>query len=229
MNVVIDWSVGKRKSFFTPPSYCDHCKHKLGFWDLIPVFSFVFLRGRCRYCGKKIFLHYPLVELATGVLFSLSFYSLFSIPYSLFLSSVLIVIFVADLRYGIIPDKVIFPAIALVLPYSLSPIPHSLFPAFLTALSFLALYLFTDGQGLGLGDVKLSFFLGLTLNWPYVILAMWIAFVVGGVVAAILLILGRKKLKDEIPLGPFLVIGTIVTMFLGKLMLGMVNKFWGTF
>lgn len=230
LNVVIDWSVGKRRSLFTPPSYCDHCKHQLGFWDLIPVFSFVFLRGKCRYCGKKIPLQYPLVELTTGFSFALSSYILYPIPYTLFLFSVFIVIFVTDLRYGLIPDRVILPATAIALPYSLFLIStrggsasggnNSLLAALLIAGSFFALYLFTQGRGLGLGDVKLGFFLGLTLGFPYAILAVWAAFVLGGMAAVVLLVLRRKKMKDEIPLGPFLVMGSVITMFFGKTILG---------
>ena len=240
LNVFIDWSVGKRKSLFTPPSYCDHCEHRLGFWDLIPVFSFLFLRGRCRYCGKQILLQYPLVELATGLVFvavagignrelvSDSFAGFqFLIPYaySLLVFLTLIVVFVTDLRYGVIPDRVILPAIFLSLPYSLFVMHNSLLTALVVAFAFFLLYFFSKGKALGFGDVKLVFFLSLTLGFPYVILALWISFVLGGLVAGILLFLGKKKLKDEIPLGPFLVIGTVLTMFFGKAVLFRISNF----
>jgi len=227
LNVVIDWSVGKRKSFFTPPSHCDYCRHKLGFWDLIPVFSFVFLRRRCRYCGKEISWHYPLVEVATGSLFVLSSYTLYPIPYTLFLFSVFLVIFVTDLKYGLIPDRVILPATFFILPYSLITHHSSLITALMTSAAFTILYWLTQGKALGLGDVKLSFFLGLTQGLPYVILAIWIGFVLGGLVATALLILKKKKLKDEIPLGPFLVTGSILTIFFESSILGLVDRLIG--
>jgi prepilin signal peptidase PulO-like enzyme (type II secretory pathway) len=234
LNVVVDWAVGKRKSLFTPPSFCDSCGHRLSFWDLIPVFSFIALRRKCRYCGERILLSYLLVELATGLLFALSPYTsvllagrFYPIPYTLFLFSILVVVFVSDLRFGLIPDRVILPAITFALSYSLFITPYSLFPAFFSAGSFLALYLLTRGRGLGLGDVKLSFFLGLTLGFPHVLMAVYLALVFGGLIAGMLLILGKKRLRDEIPLGPFLVMGTILTMFFGDSMLGLANRLIG--
>lgn len=217
LNVATDWSVGKRKSFFSPRSFCDYCQHRLGFWDLIPVLSFIFLRGKCRYCHKKILVQYPLIELGTGVLFALSPFTPYPILYTLFWFSVLIVIFVADFRFGLIPDRIIFPAILLSLPYSLLAVNHSFLAALGATGFFAALYGLTRGQGLGFGDVKLAFFLGLTLGWPGVILALWIGFVFGGLVGGALLLFKKKKLKDEIPLGPFLVIGSGVTVFLPSL------------
>jgi len=114
-------------------SFCPHCKHQLSFWDLVPIFSYLFLRGRCRYCKKSISPQYPLVELATGILFaaiSLKFIlptlltinnttyqipnTLYFILYSLFLlfiSAILVFIFTYDLKHSIIPDKIVVPAI----------------------------------------------------------------------------------------------------------------------
>ena len=109
-------------------SYCPKCKHKLGILDLIPVFSFIFLRGKCRYCHQKIFWQYPIVELIIGILFALTSYQLLTInnfiihnSYPLillkiwFFISVLMFIFIYDLKYYLIPDRIILPAIVIVL------------------------------------------------------------------------------------------------------------------
>lgn len=228
LNVVVDWSVGKRKSFFRPRSFCDHCRRKLGFWDLVPVFSFLFLKGKCRYCQKPIPWQYPLVELAAGILFVLSPFTPYPILYALFWFSVLVTVFVADLRFGLIPDRIIFPAIVCSLPYSLLRVNYSLLAALGATAFFGILYGLTRGKGLGLGDVKLAFFLGLTLGWPRVILAMWVGFILGGLVAVSLLVLKKKKLKEEIPLGPFLVVGSGIGLFLIELVdkLGLGLKFF---
>lgn len=121
------------EQIFTERSYCPHCRHKLFWQDLIPLLSFIFLRGRCRYCQKQISLQYPLVELSTGIIFLLLFYSHTSISegrfwllgyraiffwfwhlfYWFFIASSLIVIFVYDLKHYIIPDKIIYPAIVI--------------------------------------------------------------------------------------------------------------------
>ena len=128
LNCVI-YRLEKKQSFLKGRSYCPHCKHILSWQDLIPVFSFLILRGKCRYCRKKISLQYPLVELATGSLFLLIFiyfnnllvtrYWLLVTGYWLLITSFLIIIFVYDLKHYIIPDKVIYLAIAIAFLYNL--------------------------------------------------------------------------------------------------------------
>lgn len=121
------------ESFLKGRSYCPHCKHVLTWQDLIPIFSFLILKGKCRYCHQKISWQYPLVELATGILFVstlIYFFSKTSILvnsamteltsiYYLVIACFLIIIFVYDLKHYIIPDKVIYPAIAIAFLYQL--------------------------------------------------------------------------------------------------------------
>ena len=121
LNVVID-RLPKGAGVVKGGSHCDNCQHPLAGRDLVPLLSFAVLRGRCRYCGQKISWQYPLVELTTGLLFASSFFlssafRLLNLPSVLcILSSIfLIPIFVIDLKHGIIPDKIVFPGIAVVL------------------------------------------------------------------------------------------------------------------
>jgi len=130
LNCVI-YRLEKKQSFLKGRSYCPHCKHILSWQDLIPVFSFLILRGKCRYCGKKISLQYPLVELFTGLLFVFllnyelgirnyeifNFNFIFNFLFLILNSLFLILIFVYDLKHYIIPDKVIYPAILLTLVF----------------------------------------------------------------------------------------------------------------
>ena len=217
------------ESFLSGRSYCPNCKHILSFKDLIPVFSFLILRGKCRYCGKKISWQYPLVELATGILFVLVMNYTFPNPlvtgYWLLVTSLLIIIFVSDLKYYVIPDKVIYPTIVLTFIFHLfeifefgtfEPILNSFLSAILASLFFLTIVLISRGKWLGIGDVKLVFFMGLILGYPNILLALFLAFFIGAVVGVILIILGKNTLKSEIPFGPFLVTGTFLAMFFGE-------------
>lgn len=109
-------------------SFCPNCRHTLAWYDLIPVLSFVFLKGRCRYCKKRISIQYPLVELVTGILFVFVFWhwslgigvghwDLLNFVYLLFIVACLIVIFIFDLKHYLIPDEIVYPAIVIILLY----------------------------------------------------------------------------------------------------------------
>ena len=209
-------------------SYCDHCKKTLSWKDLIPVLSFVYLRGKCRYCHAPLSYQYPIVELLTGLLFiaTYQFATLnFQLIYYLLIVSSLIVVFFADLKYGIIPDKILLPAIVVSLVYLtistfyfpssnvLHSISNHLLSAFGSFLFFLLLYLITKTQGMGFGDVKLSFLMGLILGFPGVVLAIYLAFLTGGLVGIILILWKKKKLKSSVAFGPFLVVGVLLSLF----------------
>jgi len=211
------------KSFLGGRSFCPDCQHVLSWNDLVPVFSFLMLGGRCRYCNKKISWQYPLVELTTALLFILIFnlsQNLLNTSYWLLITSFLIIIFVYDLKHYIIPDKVVFPAIVLALIYNLLDTNYLLLNTILAALSasafFLSIYLISKGKWLGFGDVKLSFLIGLYLGFPNILVALFLAFLIGAIIGLILIAKGRKTLKSIVPFGPFLVIGTFLAMFLGE-------------
>jgi leader peptidase (prepilin peptidase) / N-methyltransferase len=219
-------------------SHCEVCKKELEWYDLIPLLSFAFLKGRCRYCHTRLSLRYPAVELTTGILFVLVYlflardsilYQVLSIKYLvellyyLFIISCLIVVFFADLKYGIIPDKIIFPAIIISAIYLILNtqylLPHVL-SAVGACLFFLMLFLVTRGRGMGFGDVKFAFFMGLVLGYPNIIVGLYIAFLTGAIVGCILILWRKKKLKGaSIPFGPFLVLGTVLAMFGGDFIL----------
>jgi leader peptidase (prepilin peptidase) / N-methyltransferase len=232
----------KEKSFLKGRSFCPYCGHVLSWQDLIPVISFILLRGRCRYCRERISVQYPLVELFTGSVFALIFHFRFfsvaqkEIVFSfenavsfLFLSfvfSCLIVVFVYDLKHFIIPDKVIYPAILAALGYNayLFLINDRLFHLFLDniysavgACAFFLLVIFVSrGKGMGWGDAKLGFLMGLLLGPVNVVVALFSSFILGAIIGTGLLLLKKKKMKSELPFGPFLVTGTIIAMFWGQ-------------
>ncbi|MBL7142316.1 MAG: prepilin peptidase [Candidatus Pacebacteria bacterium] len=221
-------------------SFCPHCKHTLSWQDLIPVFSFLFLKGKCRYCGKPISFQYPLVEIFTGFLFVFIFNFVFKIQlfnfenilnllFLIVISCFLIVIFVFDLKHFIIPDKVVYPAIIFAIIYSIFYfifvigdsgllIQYSI-SAFLAAAFFLLIVLVSRGRWMGIGDIKLAFLMGLFLGWPNILTALFLAFFIGAIIGLGLIVLKRKTLKSEVPFGPFLVAGTFLALFWGEKML----------
>lgn len=205
-------------------SHCDHCKHKLGVLDLIPLLSFIILNGRCRYCKAKINPRNFIVEATLGTLFVFVFIyysSVLSLEffYSLFILSSLITIFFIDLKHQIIPDKITYPAILISLLFVIlnhqSSVFNYIFSAIGASVFFLILFILTKGKGLGFGDVKLAALMGLFLGFPKIIIAIYSAFLTGAIFGLILILWKKKGLKDKIAFGPFLVAGTILSFFLG--------------
>ncbi len=241
LNCVI-YRFEKGESFLKGRSYCPRCKHILSWQDLIPLLSFLILKGKCRYCRQKISFQYPLVELATGLIFLLilnfqlsifnqfsiiNFQNLITLCLMLCVSCFMIVIFVYDLKHYIIPDEVVYSAIFvsgiwyLVSGiffnfYTRYEILNTIYSALGAALFFLAIVLVSQGRWMGIGDIKLAFLMGLILGWPNILVALFLAFFIGALIGIGLMIFGRKGLKSEIPFGPFLVTGTFVAMFFGK-------------
>ncbi|MBU2539796.1 prepilin peptidase [Patescibacteria group bacterium] len=208
-------------------SYCPNCKHQLAWHDLIPVFSYLFLLGHCRYCKKRISVQYPLVELATGLLFLALFNAdIIRNIYLFTIFSFLIIIFVFDLKHYLIPDKVIFPAIIIsflynvfslaVGNYSLAQFLNFFWAGLLPALFFFLLFFLSKGKWIGFGDVKLAILMGFFLGFNNVLVALFLAFLFGGIIGIGLIIFGKKTAKSEVPFGPFLVFGTLLALFFGE-------------
>jgi len=233
LNCVI-YRLKEDKGFFWGRSFCPYCKHKLAFEDLIPLFSFFLLKGKCRYCKKSISWQYPFVEVTTALLFLLisnqfpisNFQNLLFTIYYLLITCFLIIIFVYDLRFYTIPDQVIYPAIALTFLYQLFRIwdfgNWDLFGIWdlgfgiLPSLFLLAIILFSHGQWMGFGDFKLVAFMGLFLGFPDILVALFSAFFSGAIIGTGLVISGKKTLKSEVPFGPFLIGGTFISLFWGS-------------
>lgn len=256
LNVLID-RFPRSKSVIKGRSHCDKCKKILRWYDLIPLLSFILLKGKCRYCHTRLSPYYPIVELTTGIVFAvttffvlngsqflisnfqfpINYQLLINLIYYLFIAASLIVIFFADLKYGIIPDKIVFPAIFISLFILLFTSKESWFlrqladqPAtfevgfvnhLLSALGaslfFLFLFFVTGGRGMGFGDVKFTFLMGLILGFPNIIVSLYIAFLTGAIVGCILIIWRKKRIfGTAIPFGPFLALGTFLGLFWGE-------------
>lgn len=211
-------------------SRCDHCKHQLSWYDLIPLLSFFLIQRRCRYCKYKLFWQYPIVELITGFLFVYTFTTMmyiieanrfyFVVVYTLILISGLITIFVTDLKYRIIPDQVLgfllLSSFIFILFSQTVDFSSHLVSAIGAFILFLSLTIFTRGKGMGLGDVKFAFVIGMILGIPLIIVALYLSFLTGAVISLILVIRGKKTMKSTIPFGPFLVFGAFAALFYGE-------------
>lgn len=199
-------------------SYCPRCRAALRWYELVPLFSFVFQLGRCLRCRQRISWQYPLVELLVGLVFAA--WPLYPEPAPIWVLAILafIAITLIDLRLSVIPDQlnlfiVLLGVGALILSSS------ALVPKLIGAVFGLALFgliiLASKGRGMGAGDLKMSAALGFLFGWPKIALLVAAAFVIGGIFSAALLVAGRKKMKDAVPFGPFLSTAAILVIFFG--------------
>ena len=221
LNVCID-RMPRGQSIIKPRSHCAACNQKLGNLDIIPIFSYLWLRGRCRYCRAHIPLRLPIVEGVTGLVFGFlcwKFGLSLELVISLIYACLLIIIFVVDLENQLVLDKVVYPGMALALGFSfLWPglgVVSSLEGGALGAAA-LALPWVIYRRGMGLGDVKLGGLMGLMTGYPLVLVAWLLAVITGGVVGAILLTFKIRKRKDPIPFAPFLATSAMVTLLWGQ-------------
>lgn len=207
-------------------SICPRCRHVISWYDNIPLLSYFLLGGHCRSCGKKISLRYPLIEITTGVIFLLFGWVWLGkglewlLLYWLFVTAVLLSLAILDIEKLIIPDVVIKPFLIfnLLLLGFLLPPPGFFINFFWAGAAATFLYLLnlvTLGRGMGLGDVKLGFVLGLilgSLTW----LMFLLAFILGAIAGLLLVAVKKASFGKPIPFGPFLILGTMLTILFGK-------------
>lgn len=222
LNVLID-RMPRGEDVVVKPSHCDYCKKPLRWFELIPLFSFLLQGGRCRRCHRQLSWQYPLIELVTGLgfaaVYSLGFTSVFDLSLRCAIFAAGLVIFMIDRKHQIIPDSMLvvmlLATVGLALPLSW----HDRLVHVITSIScggfFLALWLGTKGRGIGFGDVKLAFVLGLLLGFPGALIACYVAFLTGAIWGVILMIIHKARLKSRIAFGPFLLVGIVVSYVFG--------------
>ncbi|MFA6917995.1 MAG: prepilin peptidase [Candidatus Gracilibacteria bacterium] len=247
LSVVIHRLRTDKKGILFSRSICPACKKQLKWRHLVPVFSWLFLRGKCGYCGSKISSHYLTLELATGLTFLatfLAFNFLNAIPlasdptlfdysmnwqtFELFIFyiiefSFLIGIFFYDYLHQEIPDSLSIPAIVIAIAGGI--IFHN--PSMLGMLIggagiftfFLLQLLISKGKWIGGGDLRMGLLIGVLFGWEKALIALVISYVLGSIVGLYLIARGKATRKSAIAFGPFLVIGTMITVFFGDLLL----------
>ncbi len=208
------------KGIVSGRSHCPHCKKDLRPIDLIPLLSYLILRGRCHFCKKPISAWYPITELCSALSFALLYYQVQNTELFLFLIPhffVLLFIFFYDLRYKEIHDFIMLPAIVYAFFANLwIGDPTSALMGGAVGAGFFALqFLISRGRWIGSGDIRIGAFMGLMLGWPMTLLAILLSYIVGSLVSIYLLATKQASAKTAIPLGPFLVAGTVLVFFLG--------------
>lgn len=226
LNVVIDRLPEEGKSLIKPPSHCDNCQTKLKPVDLFPLISYLWLRGRCRYCGIHIPWRVFLVELATGLTLALLFWG-YGWNHEFWIFSVygclMIAIFVIDLNTQLILNKMTYPACV----FALATVPlrdelnyiESVSGNILIGGAFgfflLLMIVILSRGGMGIGDVKMAALMGFALGFPHIMVGLFVGIMAGGVAAVMLLAMKRKGRKQAIPFGPFLAIGFMSALIFG--------------
>jgi leader peptidase (prepilin peptidase)/N-methyltransferase len=208
------------ESVVYPPSHCPFCQQRLGFYDLVPVLSYVLLKGKCRYCGCRISRQYPVVEFVASLLFILVAakhgFTLDALR-AIVLVSVVIPAAAIDLKYKIIPDKLNLAGFVLGLPlvFESRDVFFSSVTGFLAGGGLLFLIAVVSRGGMGGGDIKLAAVLGLLLGWKQLLVALFLAFAMGGIAGLAMIVFKVARLKEPVPFGPYLALGAVSAALLG--------------
>lgn len=222
LNVVI-YRVPLGESIVAPPSHCPKCNTRLKPWDLIPLLSWLSLKGKCRYCAAAVSYRYAFVELLTGLFFVFTYIQVgidnILIVY-LLLTSILIADTFIDFDHFILPDGLhAFGAVGFILlnlVFSFIPWQDAGLGIIVGMTPLLLLVLLTRGNGMGLGDVKLMAMLGLFLGWKLTLLTLLLSFILGGIFGVLLLVTKVKTRKDPIPFGPWIAMAAFIAMHWGE-------------
>ncbi|MEY4744823.1 MAG: hypothetical protein RL272_768 [Candidatus Parcubacteria bacterium] len=228
LNAVL-WRLRTGEGVVYGRSYCPCCRHTLAARDLVPVLSYLLLRGKCRYCRKGIHPSYLAVEIVMGTLFvafaapllplaAINGASLAKLLLEWYFASILVLIFVYDLRYMLIPRSATMWAsvIAGIGGLFLGARPIPLAVGFLVGGGvFWLQYVVSKGKWIGGGDISLGALMGLMLGWPRILVALFLAYVSGAFVGVILLLAKKRSWQSQVPFGTFLTAATVVTLLWG--------------
>lgn len=222
-------------------SYCPSCKNQIRWYDNIPLLSFAILKTKCRDCETKISWQYPLVELGTGIVFALTALAVFSpidirtwyetIFYAA-VFAVFIVVFVYDFKYMEIPTIVLWVGVGIALLFCLlydglffnsemGILSSRLYSGMLAGIAaFTFFFILSAGskeKWMGLGDADLAFLIGLSVGWPKVLPALFLAFFIGAIIGSVLILKKKKTMESQVPFGPFMVLGAFLVIIIPKL------------
>lgn len=241
INVVI-YRVPINRPLGASRSKCPKCSHIIAWYDNIPILSYVLLRGRCRHCRKSISMHYPLIELASGLLFiavfvkeidfaQITYQSVLTFIAYLTFSSIMLAIFFIDAEKQIIPNKLTYPgliigAVLLTIADPSNMLSYAL--GLLAGGGLLFIIAIAKSSGMGGGDVKLGAMMGVYLGLN-VLLALFIGFLLGSIVGITMVILKKKSLKEPIAFGPFLVVGGFIAYFYGPVLIDLYLRSFGLY
>ena len=220
-----------KQSIILPPSHCPNCKKLIPAYFNIPIVSFIYLRGKCKFCKKKISIIYPFVETITG-LFFLYFGYIFGISFDLlliyFLIPIFIIIFFIDIKYLIIPDILIFLLFLIcilklfisnnvfIFPNLIDSILGSLIALFLIGGLISFYYFIRKIEAMGFGDLKLFTILGFLFGINGIFFIIILSSICGAVVGSIIILKNKKNLNTELPFGPYIIVASFIYLIFAK-------------
>lgn len=223
LNVCV-YRIPIQESIVYPPSHCTSCGSKIKWYDLIPIVSYVILKGKCRYCGEKISKEYPIVEFITGLLYLMLYIkfgiSINIIKYNIFIS-ILIVVGMIDLNTTDVYIETTIAGIILSLIflgiyyYNGFPVKTYIYGGILGG-GLLFLIIFITKGGMGWGDMEICFVCGLFLGLELTFVMLFLSFIIGAITAVILIVSGKKSKKDYIPFVPFITAAAAITVLCGE-------------
>lgn len=237
----VTWRIHTKRNFINDRSECEHCHHKLGPLDLIPLFSWLALKGKCRYCGHPISKLSPVVEATMGALFVVSFLvwpvgfdtwqgiALFGLWLGYLVMLGILVVY--DFRWMLLPDVIVIPLIGIGLidagiRVSLATeasvymyASHVVLGVLAMAGVYWALYTFSKGKWVGYGDVKLAVFMGAVLGWQKTLLVFMLANIIGLLVVLPGLLSRKLDAKSHVPFGPFLIVAFVIAGLFGDVLI----------
>ncbi|HJR46210.1 MAG TPA: prepilin peptidase [Actinomycetota bacterium] len=237
----VAYRLPRNESISKGRSKCPNCGNTISAIQNVPVFSYVVLRGRCKHCGNRISIRYPLIELATGALFA-GAAAKFEVSAEALLYAgffwALVVLTVIDLEYKLLPNRIVFPLFiagwigltvaALAAGEADRLVDAAIGAAIFGGFFFLVAYVYP--AGMGFGDVKLAFALGTFLGYldgaGLTLVAMFLSFLIGGIIGVAVLAASKGDRKTQLPFGPFLALGTVIAIFVGEKIL---DAYLGTF
>lgn len=220
-------------SIVWPPSSCPNCRHRLSAGELVPLWSYLWQRGRCKHCGQPIPTRYFWVEMLMVLLWLAAWWRFglgWPLLAALFFITLAVMAFFIDLEHQILPDSLNYLLITAGLLYQFwlgafwAAVACAIGAAAFFYLTRIAAGWIWKKEALGLGDVKLAAAFGAYLAWPQVVVALFLGFCLGAAVGAALLLTGRKGRLDYIPFGPFLLSGALLTLFYGQ---PIFSLYWG--
>lgn len=224
---VVGLRVPKDLPFSNDRSYCPNCQTQLASFDLIPITSYIFLKGKCRYCRAPISILYPFVEGMTGFLFAYSYWQISftpELPAILLLISMLMILFVTDITYMLIPNNILLFFIPfLIIARIISPLDpwYDALIGFVVGLVVIAGIIILSKGGMGSGDMKLFAAIGIMLGWKATLLTLFLSSLLGVFIGGTMLILKKTGRKQPIPFGPYIILGALISYFYGDKLIGM--------
>lgn len=210
-----------QKGIFAGRSQCPSCGTVLGFWNLVPIFSWLFQRGKCHSCKKKISAFYPLIEIIFATcffIFGREFYDTWHFFAILAIVFISLVMFFYDARFFEVDDRIAIPGIILVAVYAFFrdlPWQDFFIGGGIGFLFYALQYYLSKGKWVGAGDMRLGIFMGLCLGWKLFILALFAAYILGLFFALPLLIMKKANRKTPLPMGAFLMPSLLIFLYNG--------------